>query len=297
MKRLPGNRHQVEYSYVFGTPAFPLAVKMENHAGKIASHLHENFSELVIIISGKAVHQVENRKYELTAGDVFVIGENQMHSYSETENFCYCNVLMDLKALKLPLGDLPTRPGYQTLFVIDSKDTAPDRFRNRVRLSPEELSRVMELLRQLQDFIPHHRFEAIACFMLLTGFLCDCCGNAETQSIRSAPFLLGNIVAKMEKHCEKDFPVAEMCRQSGMSRAAFFRYFSNCYGVSPVKYLLNLRVNKSMQLLRDTNLNCAEIAAECGFTDASYFAMHFKRINGITPSSYRARFIRKKPRM
>ena len=293
MKRLPGNRNQVEYSYAFRTPEFPLAVKIEENAGDIAAHIHENFSELVIVLKGKAIHQVANRKYDLTAGDVFVIGENQMHSYSGTGSFCYCNVLMDLKSLDLPLGDLPTRPGYQTLFVIDRKDTAPDRFTNRFRLSPEELSRVTEMLKQLISCLPHHRFEAVANFMLLTGFLCDCCGNAEKHTLHSAPFRLGNLVAKMEKHCEKDFPVADMCRQSGMSRAAFFRYFTNCYGMPPVKYLIALRVNKSMQLLRDTGKSCSEIAVECGFTDASYFALHFKKINGITPTAYRAQFERK----
>ena len=133
MKKLPDNRQQVEYSYVFNTPEFPLAVKIEENAGDITSHLHDNFSELVIIQKGRAIHHVGKRKYKLTAGDIFVIGENQMHSYSDTENFCYCNVLIDFKTLKLPLGDLPTRVGYQTLFVIDSQDTAPNRFRNRFR--------------------------------------------------------------------------------------------------------------------------------------------------------------------
>ena len=293
MKRLPGNRQQVEYSYIFGTPAFPLAVKLEENAGKTAPHIHENFSELVIILQGKAVHQVAERKYNLTAGDVFVIGKNQTHSYSGTENFCYCNVLMDWDALKLPQNYLATHPGYQTLFVIDRQDTAPDRFHNRFRLNPEQLTECCKMLENIEKQIPGRRFEAIANFMLLVAFLCDCCNNAGKENISSTPFKLGNIVAKMEKHCERNFSISDMCRQSGMSRAAFFRYFTNCYGVSPIKYLLNLRVNKSMQLLRDTKLNCSEIAMECGFTDASYFAMHFKKINGITPTAYRTQYLKK----
>ncbi len=286
MKKLSRNRNQVEYSYAFDSADFPLTVRIEENAGEIVPHLHEKFSELVIILKGRATHLVANRKYQLTSGDIFVIGKNRMHAYSETENFCYCNVLMDLDALKLPLGDLPARPGYQTLFVIDHRNTAPDRFANRFRLTPEQLEKAVKMLDQIAGSIPSRRFEAIAQFMLLVGFLCDCCGN-EGKNIRAIPFRLGNIVAKMERHCERDFPIAEMCRQSGMSRAALFRYFGDCYGVSPLEYLLRLRVNKSMRLLRSTDLSCGEIAQECGFTDGSYFAMHFKKLNGVTPTAYR----------
>jgi AraC-like DNA-binding protein len=288
MKKLPDNRQQVEYSYVFNTPEFPLAVKIEENAGNITSHLHDNFSELVIIQKGKAIHHVGKRKYQLTAGDIFVIGENQMHSYSDTENFCYCNVLIDFKTLKLPLGDLPTRVGYQTLFVIDSQDTALNRFRNRFRLNQEQLDITYKMLKNIESKINGRHFEAIANFMLLMGFLCDCCGN-ELKSTDIIPFRLGNIAAKMEKHCERNFPVAEMCRQSCMSRATLFRYFGSYYGMSPIEYLIRLRINKSMQLLRNTTLSCGVIAQECGFKDASYFAMHFKKLNGITPREYRKR--------
>lgn len=286
MKKISGNRRQVEYSHVFTSPEFPLAVKMEENATHTSAHLHDNFSELVIVLKGKAVHQVANRKYRLTAGDIFVIGENQEHSYSETENFHYCNVLMDLKTLKLPLADLPTRPGYQTLFVIDRQDTAPDRFRNRFRLNQSQLNETYDRLKKIESLIPNRRFEAIANFMLLVGFLCDCC-NCGEKEMKAVPFRLGRVVAQMEKHCERKFPVSEMCRQSGMSRAVLFRYFVNCYGRSPVEYLIGLRIRKSMRLLRSSTLSCGEIAWECGFVDGSYFAMHFKKLTGMTPTVYR----------
>lgn len=290
MKKLSRNRNQVEYSYAFPIPDFPLAVRIEENAGQIVSHLHENFSELVIVLSGRATHLVANRKYQLTGGDIFVIGENRMHAYSETENFCYCNILMDLNTLKLPPGDLPSRPGYQTLFVIDRQDTAPDRFRNRFRLNLEQLEKASRMAKEIAGLIPARRFEAIAKFMLLVGFLCDCCGNEEKTEGAAIPFRLGHIVAKMERHCERDFPIADMCRQSGMSRAVLFRYFGNCYGMSPLEYLIRLRVNKSMHLLKNTNLSCGEIAQDCGFTDGSYFAMHFKKLQGVTPTAYRKKW-------
>lgn len=287
VKKLNDNRFQVEYSYAFNNVDFPLAVKLEENAESTQEHIHDNFSELVIVTKGKAIHQVRNRKYEVAAGDIFVIGENELHSYSETDNFTYCNILMNLNLLKFPLFDLPTRPGYQTLFVIDKKDTALDRFKNRFRLSSEQLSKVMEMVKKIELSIPYWHFEAIANLMLLIGFLCDCCAENEKNTNSNIPFRLGHIVARMEKQCQNDFSIAEMCKITSLSRSALFRYFNNYFGMSPIEYLINLRIKKSIHLLKNSSLSCGDIALECGFTDASYFAMHFKKVHGVSPAVFR----------
>ncbi|MBQ6471761.1 MAG: helix-turn-helix domain-containing protein [Victivallales bacterium] len=285
MKRISKKRREVEYSYAFETPSFPLAIRMEENAGDIVSHQHENFSELVIVVKGHATHLVARRKYPLIAGDVFVIGEKKNHAYTDTSDFTYCNVLMNMKSLGIPLADLLTRPGFQSLFVIDSKNTSPDRFSNRFRLTSEQLEPVLRKLKTIQGLIPNRRFEAIAQFMLLICMLCDCYEN--NRNMQEFPMRMGQLIARMERHCEHQFSIGEMCRTVNMSRAAFYRQFTECYGLPPIQFLIRMRINKSMQLLCNTNLSCGEIARQCGFTDASYFTFHFHRAMGITPSGYR----------
>ena len=286
MKRISKKRREVEYSYAFDTPGFPLAVRMEENAGDIVSHQHERFSELVIVIKGHATHLVSRRKYPLIAGDVFVIGEKKIHAYTNTSNFTYCNVLMDMKALGIPMADLLTRPGFQTLFVIDCRNTSPDRFSNRFRLTPEQLEQVIRKIKTIQKLIPGRHFEAIAHFMLLIGMLCDYCDN-NTKNIQELPVHMGQLIAQMEKNCEHQFSIDEMCRSVNMSRATFYRQFLECYGMPPTQFLIRMRINKSMQLLCNTSLSCGDIAQRCGFTDASYFTFHFRKEKGITPTAYR----------
>ena len=286
MKQTSDNHPQVEYNYAFTTPGFPLAVRLEENATATAEHIHENFSELVIVLSGSATHNIANRKYKLVAGDIFVIGERQLHAYSDTVNFCYCNVIMDWNQLKLPLSDLPTRAGYQTLFVIDRQDTTPEKFDNRFRLNQEQLQIVLQMLRNLEQLQSDHHFEAIGQFMLLVGYLCDCCSQRE-KSGSSLPQSLGHLVARMEKNCERNYSISTMCREAGMSRATFFRSFINYYGMPPLEYLIQLRIKRRMQLLAESTLSCSEIALRCGFSNSSYFALHFRRQTGITPSAYR----------
>ena len=54
--------------------------------------------------------------------------------------------------------------------------------------------------------------------------------------------------------------------------------------------LLRLRMSHALQVLQaQPDLAIADLARQCGFNSASYFASSFKRYYGVTPSSYRLR--------
>ncbi len=56
------------------------------------------------------------------------------------------------------------------------------------------------------------------------------------------------------------------------------------------QYIIAYRLKQAKRLLELSDKNAAEIAEECGFTDASYFAKTFKTAFGVTPKEYRNRF-------
>lgn len=61
-------------------------------------------------------------------------------------------------------------------------------------------------------------------------------------------------------------------------------------GLTLRQYIINYRLKASKRLLELTDKSIAEIAEECGFTDASYFAKTFKSYFGETPKEHRNRF-------
>jgi AraC-like DNA-binding protein len=79
-----------------------------------------------------------------------------------------------------------------------------------------------------------------------------------------------------------------MCSSLGYNRAYLSRIFKKTTGLSPVTYLLKLRIDKSRQLLRERpELSIEQIAASVGLTDALYFSRQFRRFHGESPSEYR----------
>lgn len=74
---------------------------------------------------------------------------------------------------------------------------------------------------------------------------------------------------------------------AGMSRAAFTRAFRRATGASPLRHLAHERIERSVELLRDTALGLAEIAARVGYANEFSFSRAFKRQFGVAPALVR----------
>ena len=67
------------------------------------------------------------------------------------------------------------------------------------------------------------------------------------------------------------------------------RVFRKATGQTPIEYLVRLRIQRAMDMLRNTDLTVTEIALEVGFNDSNYFTRQFRRILGESPRSFRQR--------
>ncbi|MGG1518101.1 AraC family transcriptional regulator [Paenibacillus oryzisoli] len=63
--------------------------------------------------------------------------------------------------------------------------------------------------------------------------------------------------------------------------------FKSYYGMAPIEYMHRARITKAEELLLTTETNVETIAIELGYCDVSYFNRMFKKLTGMTPSSYR----------
>ena len=78
-----------------------------------------------------------------------------------------------------------------------------------------------------------------------------------------------------------------VCGQMCMSKYHFSHLFRQYYGVPPMHYIAEKKLQKARQLLRVSGLKIAVIAAECGFSTPEYFSKVFRRKYGVTPEEFR----------
>jgi AraC-like DNA-binding protein len=79
----------------------------------------------------------------------------------------------------------------------------------------------------------------------------------------------------------------DIAAELNMSYSWFRRVFKQYTGFSPSRYMQEIRVQKSKELLTNTDLSCRQIAYRMGFDNPDYFSTLFKRSAGISPGEYR----------
>ncbi len=94
-------------------------------------------------------------------------------------------------------------------------------------------------------------------------------------------------ISAMEDNCEKTISREEIAAIAGTSCRQLERLFYQHLAISPRRYYLKLRLDRSKRLLQQTNLSIAEIAFACGFNTASHFSRCFRTIYGFTPRNDR----------
>ena len=83
--------------------------------------------------------------------------------------------------------------------------------------------------------------------------------------------------------------IAYLSNLCGISEAYFRRIFLKSYGISPVRYINNLKIDRAKELIDSGLYSIKEAAAESGFHDDAYFSRKFKEIIGMSPSEYRGK--------
>jgi two-component system, response regulator YesN len=86
---------------------------------------------------------------------------------------------------------------------------------------------------------------------------------------------------------DPDIQMSQVAKKFNLSPDHFSTVFSQEIGESFRDYLNNLRINCAKELLRTTNLKCAEVAYRSGYNDAHYFSTFFKKKTGYTPQQFR----------
>jgi AraC-like DNA-binding protein len=102
---------------------------------------------------------------------------------------------------------------------------------------------------------------------------------------------LGMIITKIKTDFDSNITLDTLALMANMSKWTFLRSFKKVFDMTPIQYLMNIRIAKATTMLLDTNKSISEIAMEVGFNDSNYFSRQFKKIKGMNPRSFRASFI------
>jgi AraC family transcriptional regulator len=101
--------------------------------------------------------------------------------------------------------------------------------------------------------------------------------------------MLRRIQEHIDAHLGQEISLSDLARVAGMGCDSFARRFRAKTGLAPYAYVIERRIRRAEQLLADTDIELARLAARLGFSSQSHFTTTFKRQRGVTPRAYRQR--------
>jgi AraC-like DNA-binding protein len=287
--------------HYFGPSGFPLAVRrVRTDTGHTPSHPHDltevehrhDFCELTIVTRGGAMHMLEGTAFPVTAGDVFLLQGRQRHYFYHRENLDLINIMYDPEKIALPENELRRMPGYCAMFLLEPTYRRQHNFASRLHLKRVPLGHVEQLVGVLEkeslEKPPGYEVALRAKLLELIVYLSRAYTNTDTTEAH-ALLRVGNVIGALENDFSRDWKLDDLLKIANMSRSNLMRVFRKATGQPPIEYLVRLRVQRSMEMLLNTDLSITEIAMEIGFNDSSYFTRQFRKINGLSPSAYRKR--------
>ena len=101
--------------------------------------------------------------------------------------------------------------------------------------------------------------------------------------------LFERIVAYVESKICEPLTIAEICQQFSLSRSSLQLLFKNAVNQSPKKYISDMKLEKSCQMLRENKYTISEISLKLGYSSIHYFSNAFNQKYHISPSEYAKR--------
>jgi AraC-like DNA-binding protein len=102
---------------------------------------------------------------------------------------------------------------------------------------------------------------------------------------------ISNSLKSMHEFPEKEWTIEQLATKARMSRSLYCKEFKRSVGETPMSYLTNWRIIKSKEFLSATRENISEVAAKVGYHSEAAFNRLFKTKVGITPATYRRKYL------
>jgi AraC-like DNA-binding protein len=244
-----------------------------------------DYCNLVLICEGQGVFTCENEAYIVNPGDIvyFPFGAKRtMRSNGGTLtfrsiNFRYTFIFNDSSEWSMEQYDLDFK------FVKSVSDKLL-------------LTRIKHLFAQIQKYYVarqynsafHMRYYATELLSLLLT------NNRENTSF-SEQNIVDTSIKYMSDHFSKKITLSELAQISGNSISYYGKIFKKITGMTPIEYLLSIRITYAKKLL-ENGVSVIKTAEMCGFSTLYYFSRTFKNKENISPREYAALYKNIPPR-
>ncbi len=235
-------------------------------------HFHDYYV-IGFIESGNRCLTCENAHYSVGAGDIILFNPRDKHACTQADN-----------------GTLDYRAFNVKTERMDSivKEITGRQFTLKFNKNKIRDNELFSALNRLHEAVIHEgkEFEKYELLLLVLEQLIRDYGEPFDNSAMERNAEIEKACLYMQRNFAENIALDKLCEISALSKATLIRAFAKTKGISPYRYLENIRLGEAKKLL-EQGATPIEAAASTGFSDQAHFTNFFKDYIGLTPRQYR----------
>ncbi|WP_286782894.1 AraC family transcriptional regulator [Streptococcus sp. UBA4344] len=236
--------------------------------------IRDNFV-LHFIVDGKGKFTIDGKTIELGVGDMFILPKGKVTFYQADKKYPWTYLWVGFSGSKAESILSKTQLLEQYFCHSTLKSKVLDQIVKLTQFRDQKLDDITEL-------------QLIAELYKLLAFLIE---EFPSKAMSDSSILIQNYIKQAKKiiHTQYGNPlkISDIAKKLNLNRSYLYKIFKEETGYSLKDYLIQIRMEKSADLLTSTTFHISEIANAVGFPDALAFSKAFKKHFSQSPSNYR----------
>ena len=251
-------------------------------------HWHEDI-QFIYVLDGKIEVVTLESRTVLHKGDGFFINKNVVHLVDKVDACHYNSFIFPDYFLRFYLGS-PAEQIVRQIIGLEDFPVFPI-------VNVKENIAVLNTLRKLssleQNKTTLYPYEVLSTLSTLWLEFCRAVQISENEAHKKNSQITNRMaifLQYIELHYPEDVTLESLAKSANVSKSECLRCFKTTLQTTPYKYLIEYRLSKAADLLKNTDKLIENITSEVGFHHASHFGKCFREKTGFSPSEYRENF-------
>lgn len=240
-------------------------------------HLHRRI-EINYVRKGSCIIRLDGHEsISFKENEMMIISSEAEHLFEAGPKGC---TLMQLEFLPEMFSKFDLRNGEAVTAVVPTVFSDGNRLIkivNNIRL----VRAVQRIVNELNDRKKYYRYLVLMYYAELLILI-----NRHMEEVYlpgCSNGFMQKAIGYIRTNYQSDINITDVAEYSGVGERYLRKLFARYLNISPLDYLNQLRVNKSIELLRNTEMSVKEICFTCGFNSPQYFSKIFKQYAGVSP--------------
>lgn len=250
-------------------------------------HDHD-FVEMVYIIEGTGRHYINDEEFAIKAGNLLFVNYGCTHAFLVDDQLVAYNLMIRVDYF---IKNMIKDNNLFYMLALTSFEKIQQELNDKsplVFFDYSEREEIFNLFRNIEIELSQEKLGKSSILdSYINIILCKVFRKIFMKNIRQELLIPQEIIDYISEHFNEKLSLGELSQKCFYSPAYFSRLFKKTFNMSFTDYIMDIRLKRCCELLKDSNYTIEKIMEECGFFDKNTFYERFKNKYGCTPSEYR----------